>query len=162
MWRRHSSSRYEQQKGAGNRRALKRLVDAGHVPGLLAYHRGRPVGWISMGPREAFSRLGRSRVLAPVDDAPVWSIVCLFIAKAFRRRGLSVVLYQAAVREARRRGARLVEAYPIEPRQEMADVFVSQGLASACRAAGFREISRRSPTRPIMRADTGRRAGRTA
>lgn len=136
MWWRLPHARYEGQKGAGTRRALKRLVAAGRVPGLLAYHRGRPVGWVALAPREVLTRLGRSRVLAPVDVAPVWSVVCLFIARAFRRRGLSVTLYRAAVREVRRRGARLVEAYPIEPRKQMADAFVSQGLASACRAAG--------------------------
>ena len=54
-----------------NKRALKALVDAGVVPGLLGYERDRPVGWISLGPREEFAKLARSPVMKPVDASPV-------------------------------------------------------------------------------------------
>ncbi|GAB4372685.1 MAG: GNAT family N-acetyltransferase [Acidobacteriota bacterium] len=147
---------FEAGKGPGNRRALRRLVAAGRTPGLLAYRDGRPVGWVALGPRGDFPRLARSRVLAPVDGQPVWSIVCLFVVRDARRQGLSVELIRAACRHARRHGARLVEAYPVEPRAgEVPPAFAWTGIASGFRDAGFSEVARRSPTRPIMRRAPG-------
>lgn len=152
MFWRVKRSQYEQRKGAGNRRALKKLVAAGEVPGLLAYAGREPVGWVALAPRERYLVLANSRVLAPVDEQPVWSVVCFFITRAWRGRGVSQRLLEAAVEFARRRGARLLEGYPVEPRAgRMPDVFAYTGLPSAFARAGFREVARRSPTRPIMR-----------
>lgn len=143
---------WEQRKGAGNKRALKKLVMSGDVPGLLAYAGREPVGWISLGPREAFPVLANSRVLAPVDGEPVWSVVCFFIARPWRRKGVSVALLQAASELARKRGARLLEGYPVEPRDGATpDAFAWTGLSRAFARAGFHEVARRSDTRPIMR-----------
>jgi GNAT superfamily N-acetyltransferase len=143
---------YERQKGAGNRRALRRLVQAGREPGLIGYVGGEPVAWCSIGPREEFPRLERSRICKPVDDRPVWSIVCQFVTPAFRRRGLSVPLIRGAVAHARAHGARIVEAYPIEPREDrVPEVFAWTGFAAAYLEAGFVEVARRSPTRPVVR-----------
>lgn len=152
MTPRLTRAEYERQKGEGNRRALKALVDAGRVPGVLAYAGGEPVGWCAIEPRAAFGALARSRILKPVDERPVWSIVCFFVAPAQRRRGLSVRLIEGAVDWARRQGARWVEAYPVEPRQgPVPAAFAYTGLAAAFRKAGFVEVARRSETRPIMR-----------
>lgn len=152
MWWRQSHSEFERKKGGANKRAFKRIVGSGVVPGLLAYLDGEPVGWCAIAPRDDYPRLDRSRILRPVDDRPVWSVTCLFIARAFRRRTISHRLLKAAVEHARRQGARIVEGYPVEPRRgKTADAFVFTGIASAFRAAGFKEVSRRSPTRPIMR-----------
>jgi GNAT superfamily N-acetyltransferase len=152
MYWRTTRSEFETLKGDGNRRRLKKLVAADPPPGVLAYLDDEPVGWCAIAPREAYESLARSRILKPVDDKPVWSITCLFVDKRHRRRGLSVRLIRGAVDLARDHGARLVEAYPIEPKKnEMPDVFAFVGLASAFTRAGFKEITRRSPTRPIMR-----------
>ena len=152
MWFRLRRSEYERKKGAGNKRALKKLVMSGEPPGLIAYLKGEPIAWCALAPREEYSLLDRSRVLAPVDDRPVWSIVCLFVAKPHRRQGVSVAMLEAAVRYARKRGARILEGYPVEPKKgAMPDVFAATGLASAFGEAGFTEVTRRSKTRPIMR-----------
>src|SRR2546422_11163884 len=90
---------------AGNRRALKSLVDGGYVPGLIGYERGNPVGWISLSPREDYARLRRSPVMKPVDDRPVWSIVCLFVDSGARGKGVSGALLKAAIDYARSQGA---------------------------------------------------------
>lgn len=156
LWR-LSRPQFEAQKGAGNRAAMRRLVHAGAEPGLLAYRGGQAVGWLSLAPRPQFPGLGRSRLLKPIDDAPVWSISCLFVAKAHRRSGVSVALLRAAVAHAGRRGGTVVEGYPQQPKQDtMPDVFAWTGLASAFVAAGFHEVARPSPTRPIMRCTTDR------
>lgn len=96
MWWRIKRSEFELQKGEGNRTAMRALVDSGQVPGLLAYLDGRPVGWCSVAPREAYPVLDRSRILKPVDDTPLWSVVCFFVARGHRRRGVSGALRDAA------------------------------------------------------------------
>jgi GNAT superfamily N-acetyltransferase len=152
MWWRIPRRDFEQRKGAGNRRALRRIVASGDIPGLIAYHKGEPVGWCSVAPRDRFPVLERSRVLRRIDELAVWSIVCFYIARPWRRRGLSSALIEAAARYAERHGARAVEAYPVEPRRgAMPDAFAWTGLASSFRKAGFVEAARRSPGRPIMR-----------
>jgi GNAT superfamily N-acetyltransferase len=147
-----SHAEFEQRKGEANRRAMRVLAESAHPPGILAYAGGQPIGWCAVAPREEYPRLGRSRILKPVDARPVWSIVCFFVARGWRGKGVSVRLLQAAVQHAAAAGASIVEGYPIEPRTDRTpDVFAHTGLASAFRAAGFTEVARRSETRPIMR-----------
>jgi len=156
MWWRLPHRQWTQQKGAGNKRAIRCIVQAGGVPGLLAYAGGEPVGWCAVAPRAAYPRLATSRILRPVDDRSVWSVPCFFVAKAYRRRGVSLALLRAAVEFARERGAEGVEGYPIEPRKDQPDLFVYTGLASTFRRAGFKEVARRTPSRPIMRKSLAR------
>jgi GNAT superfamily N-acetyltransferase len=159
MWLRLKRTEFVKQQGSGNKRVFKKIVESGETVGLLAYAGTEAVGWCALAPRESFSALERSRVLKRVDDRPVWSVVCFFICKSFRRRGVMLELLRAALRHAESQGARIVEGYPIEARQDrMPDVFAFPGIAAAFRRAGFKEVARRSPTRPIMRAVLGQRA----
>jgi GNAT superfamily N-acetyltransferase len=151
MWWRLARSEFNRCKGAKNQRSLQALVHAGREPGILAYVDGMPAMWCAVSPREELPALERSRILARVDDAPVWSIVCFFVARTFRRRGLTVPLIEAAAAHVAAHGARVVEAYPVEPHGTLPAAFAWTGLASAFRRAGFVEVERRSPTRPIMR-----------
>jgi len=151
MWWRLSRREFARRKGEGNRRALKRLVERGPAPGILACDGDRAVGWCCVGPREDFPLLERSRVLARVDDEPVWSIVCFFVARDHRRKGLTRRLVAAAVSYAAGRGARVVEAYPIDAGRAQPDAFVYTGLVPAFASNGFVEVARRSQRRPIMR-----------
>lgn len=161
FWRR-TGAEFAAGKGDGNRRALQRRVRSGDPPGLLAYVDGEPAGWIAIAPREEYRRLERSRILKPVDERPgVWSVPCFFVARAHRRRRLTVALLRAAVDFAAGRGARVVEGYPVDAEGRKPDVFVYTGLASAFRQAGFREVARRSPTRPVMRYEVKGRKKRT-
>ena len=144
-------------KGDQNKSAFKKIVTAGERPGLLGYIDKQPVAWCSVAPREKFSFLERSRLLRPVDEEAVWSISCLFVLKSYRRKGVSVSLLKAAVEFAAKRGATIVEGYPIEPTMEKTpDPFVWTGTPSAFIKAGFREVHRRSKTRPIMRFEIGK------
>ena len=152
MWWRLKRSIFEEQKGEANRRAMKDLVMAGQTPGIIAYVKNIPVGWCAVELRENLLALANSRILKPVDDQPVWSIVCFFIDKKYRNAGLSVRLIQAAVQYVRKRGGFIVEGYPVEPKKEkMPSVFAWTGFSSAFINAGFKEVARRSDTRPIMR-----------
>jgi GNAT superfamily N-acetyltransferase len=156
MWWRLPHAQWRAQKGERNRKAMQSLVKSGSVPGLLAYADGQPVGWCAIGPREIYPRFNTSRVLKPVDDQPVWSVTCFFVARAYRRRGITTRLLEAAAKFAREQGAKILEGYPIEPKRDQPDAFVYTGLASAFRKAGFQEAARHSPTRPILRRELNR------
>ena len=158
MYWRLTRSEYEKKKGLGNKKALRRIVDSGRPPGLLAYAGGKPVAWCAVGPRGIYPVLERSRILARIDDEPTWSVTCFFVVRPFRRQGITFQLLKAAVDFAGRKGARVVEGYPVEPKKgSLPDVFAYTGLPSAYRKAGFVEVLRRSETRPIMRYFVGRR-----
>jgi GNAT superfamily N-acetyltransferase len=137
--------------GRQNRQAMKALVDRGTVPGLIGYENGVPVACVARGPRADDAKLRRSPVMKPVDDRPVWSIVCFFVDRSARGQGLSERMLRAAVDYARSCGARLLEAYPVDKdgRSHPDDMFF--GAKSMYDRAGFREVARRRPTRPVVR-----------
>jgi len=146
---------YERNKGARNKRALRELAQSGAEPGLLAYAGREPVGWIALGPREDFPPLARSRVARPLDERPAWIVVCLYVRPDQRGQGVSGALIAAAVAHARKRGARLLEAFPHDPRrgEKLVPVFAWTGIAPPFRAAGFVEVARRTPKRPYLRRE---------
>ncbi|HEY6194817.1 MAG TPA: GNAT family N-acetyltransferase, partial [Candidatus Eisenbacteria bacterium] len=157
MWMRLPIAEFRRGKGAGNRRALRTLV-ARRPPGLLAYEAGEPVGWVAVGPRDEYLRLANSRVLEPVAGERVWAAPCFFVKTTHRGRGLTAALIEAAAAYAKRRGAWSVEGYPSANRAErQPPAFVYTGFESTFRRAGFTEIARRSPTRPILRRALVRR-----
>ncbi|MCU0231175.1 MAG: GNAT family N-acetyltransferase [Acidobacteria bacterium] len=160
MYWRLPRAQFERQKGAGNRRALQRLVAAGRPLGVIAYDGPEPVGWCAVAPRADFPGLGRSRLLAPVDDEPVWSAPCLFVAREHRRRGVSAALLDAAARFAAAQGAQVLEGYPVDGGgAEQPAAFVWTGTPGAFARAGFAEVARRSPRRPIVRRAVAQRRG---
>jgi len=152
MWWRLKRKDFEAQKGEGNRQAMKAIIDSGEIPGILAYAGTQPVGWCSIGPRASFPALDRSRTLKRIDDQPVWSVVCFFTAKHYRRQGLMVGLLRAALEYARGQGARIVEGYPYDPKSgKSPDPFVYTGLSSAFLKVGFVQVAQPTETRSIMR-----------
>ena len=152
MFPRVPRSEFQRIKGAGAKKRMRARIDAGRVPGVIGYLDGEPAGWCSIEPRDEMVTLRRSRLFQPIDDQPVWSISCLFLLPKFRRRGLATSLIEGAVAWAKKRGGQYVEAYPVEPRNaEMPAVFAYMGIAKSFRAAGFEEVARRSPTRPMVR-----------
>jgi GNAT superfamily N-acetyltransferase len=154
MWWRLKRSEWTRGKGDGNRLAMRKLVRGGAPTGLLAYSGRIPVGWIALAPREDYPGLDRSRTLKRLDNRPVWSITCFFVARDFRRKGVTVTLLREAAAYARKRKAKLLEGYPVEPKKDsVPDVWVFTGLAGAFRKAGFREAAKPTETKRIMRLD---------
>lgn len=141
-------------RSQANRAALKALVDAGEPVGLLGYRGGQPVGWVSIAPRESYAKLQKSPVMKPVDGLPVWSIVCFVVPAEHRGQGVAVALLAGAVDWARRRRIRLLEAYPVDKPQRGDDESMWFGPKSMFDAAGFEEVARRKPQRPVVRLDT--------
>jgi len=144
-----------------NKRALKALVDRGVVPGLIGYESERPIGWVSLGPRADYAKLQRSSVMKPVDDKPVWSIVCFFVDAKFRGRGLADAMLDGALRWAREHGVTLIEGYPCDKAGRDRDDSMWFGSRTMFERAGFVEVARRKPMRPLMRKTFRRRAGAT-
>ena len=155
MFYRRSGSRGPLPKGTteaqANRAALKALVDSGEPPGLIGYHGKVPVGWVSIGPRDDYAKLRRSPVMKPVDDLPVWSIICFVVPSQYRRQGVARSLLAGAIAYARKRGATLLEAYPVDKPDRSSDDAMWFGAKSMYDAVGFEEVARRKANRPIVR-----------
>jgi GNAT superfamily N-acetyltransferase len=129
---------------AGKRLAMKRRVDAGTPVGLLAYVEDEPVAWCSVAPRESYRPIGG---IDYPEGVSVWTVVCFFIQRGFRRQGLSAALLDAAVKVARRHGADVVEASPVDPDSPS---FRFMGYRSTFLEAGFDELQTAGTRRHVM------------
>ena len=156
-WWRMGQSEWLATKGEGTKKRMRALVKKGPPPGLLAYAGADAIGWCAVGPREDYPRLSRSKILAPVDPAPVWSVTCFFVRRDWRRRGVTVALLKEAARWVAKRGGKIVEGYPTDTDRQQPGAFVFHGLLPAFRSAGFREVARRSKSRPIVRKQAAAR-----
>ena len=134
-----------------NKCSLKALVDKGVAPGLIGYRDGKPIAWVSLGPREDYAKLARSSVMKAVDDKPVWSVVCFYTAKEARGEHLAEAMLKGAIDYARSLGVRLIEAYPVDKQERERDDSMWFGAKSMYDRAGFVEVARRKPTRPVVR-----------
>jgi GNAT superfamily N-acetyltransferase len=142
MWWRNRSLEHGEPK----KRAMRRIVQAGREPGLLAYSAGEVVGWISVAPREEYKALLTSPQYRPREDEDgVWSIVCFTVDKEARGQGVSEALLTAAVERAFARGASAVEAYAhLEKRDDY------MGHVDLFHAHGFEPV-RETSKRAIVR-----------
>jgi GNAT superfamily N-acetyltransferase len=151
MYWRQTGAEFGKMRGEPNRLAFKSLVESGTVPGVLAYQGSEPAGWCAIGPRESYSRLERTKVLAPVDTQPAWSVTCFYVAKQHRRKGLMRGLLNAAIDWAGKNGARIIESYPFDLPAGVRSSAAYTGVVLVYLEKGFVEAIRRSPRRPIMR-----------
>lgn len=134
-----------------NRAELKELTRGGTPPGLIGYRGKLPVGWVSLGPREDYAKLQRSPVMKPVDDKPVWSIICFVVPAEHRGQGVARALLDGAIAYAKKQGVTLLEAYPVDkPGRAQGDTMWF-GAKSMYDDAGFEEVARRKPQRPVVR-----------
>jgi ribosomal protein S18 acetylase RimI-like enzyme len=152
MWWRLTRREFEGGQGEGNREAMHSIVSGGDVPGILAYGGGKAVGWCSVAPRESYGSLNRSPVLKKIDDRQVWSIVCFYVAKDHRCKGLVRKLIYAAIDYVQSQGGKVVEAYPTIPKGERVPPVSSfMGFPSMYESVGFVECARPSKSKVIMR-----------
>jgi len=140
------------KKNEGNKQAMKKLVWEGRPTGFLAFHEGRAIAWCAFAPRQDFIKLEKSRVHKRIDDRPVWSIPCLFIAKEFRKKGISSELLTALIKYAKKKKIKTLEAYPLIPTQKkLPDAFAWIGFYKSFAGAGFEIVDQPSKNRPMVR-----------
>lgn len=157
MFWRLERAEYKKLLGDGTKALLKSMAAQGETPGLVGYVDGKPAAWCSIGPRENYRALENSRNLKRLDAEPVWSIVCFFVAKPFRKKGLMYEVLRGAVDYAVQNGAKIIEGYPIDlqhPKfagQKLSGSSGFKGIAAVFRQAGFTEVGRASETQLIMR-----------
>jgi GNAT superfamily N-acetyltransferase len=144
VWRR-TAEEAKRHDGASRKQQMMKRIAKGVPVGLIAYAEGEPVAWVSVAPRDSYRDLGGP------PGAPgevVWSIVCFFVPRRLRGQGTVHHLIAAAVDWARRQGATIVEAYPVD---EMAPSYRFMGFVPAFAAAGFSQVGRAGTRRHVMR-----------
>lgn len=146
-WR-MTSSEFRNSSKPERIEALNDEASSGKPIGVLAYCGNRPVGWCSIAPRRSYAALERYRALPPIDDEPVWSIVCFFIDSRHRRQGLTLRLIKAAVDYAASEGALIIEGYPVEPD---APSYTYMGSPNTFLRAGFIDVTPPGQKRSVVR-----------
>jgi GNAT superfamily N-acetyltransferase len=159
FWRKPGSN-WTNTTPADNRADLEALVGADPAPGIVALEDGLAVGWVGLGPREAFPRMTRSRVLPQLPGERVWVVNCFVVARRARGRGIADALLAAAVEYARAHGAALVEGIPVDTGGErMPSASAYTGTRGMFERAGFEEAARSTSKasggrpRVVMRRD---------
>jgi len=160
QWWMLTAQQFESTTKDGRRELLRRDLEVTPRSGLLAYVDGEAAGWVKVSPRPEQPRLGRTRNFAhspePFDDPSVWAISCFVVRKEHRREGVSTRLLNRAIAHARDNGARVIEGYPIDTTVTKAsanDLF--HGSLSMFLDAGFTEVARPAPSRPIVSLAVG-------
>lgn len=155
LWRApYGGQRFEADKGEPNKRAFQKMVTTGQVYGCVAFAGGEPVGWCSIGPREDFPGLARSRVLRTEWTETTWSVTCFFIPARWRGKGVARALLERAVDVARSHGASELEGYPVRPQdadRKIPAAFAWTGVPSIFEQVGFELERGEDGSRPIYR-----------
>jgi GNAT superfamily N-acetyltransferase len=134
-------------KGPARKAAIEARV-RNQVPiGILGYLEGEPVAWCSIAPRPTYRRLGGSEI-AGEDPDSVWSLACFFAHRKLRGQGVAAQMIEAATAHARAKGARIVEAYPVDPESPS---YRFMGYVSTFKAAGFDNVGEAGSRRHVMR-----------
>jgi len=153
-WRAESSKAWNEIRGARAKVAFKNLVRKGKAHGVLAFAEDEPVGWCSFGPRPDFPSLERVRAYKRTDASDVWSIICFFIHRRWRRKGLSRGLLRAAVEAMKKRGVKTVEGYPVTTTKNgrrLSPSFAWTGPLKIFEELGFKTVHSTSPLKPLVR-----------
>ena len=139
-----------EERGGGSReRAMLSVVDDG-PPGVVTYLDGTPVGWCHVSPRAEIPRLVRSKVMPPIDDVAVWSIICVVVRGGYRKRGVTAALIDGAVAHAEAHGAPAIEAYPVDPPGRMDLTMAFVGVKAMFDRAGFEVVGETQATASKM------------
>lgn len=140
---RATSTELKDAKSPARKQQMLDRIHGGVPVGLVGYDRGTPVAWVSVAPKQTFQKgLGGAE-----DSDKIWSLTCMFIARSHRKRGLSGQLIEAAARHAKKHGASLLEAYPVDPDSPS---YRHMGFVPAFKRAGFEAQGREGTRRHVM------------
>lgn len=149
FWR--IGTKYRDRPAEQNKADLHDIAASSPPPGLMAFDGDLAVGWCQLTPRDALPWLDRAWRLQRVDDLPVWSISCFYVRIGYRKRGVTAALIDAALEYAREACAPALEAYPLD--SDLTPSTSHTGYVTTFDRAGFKEVARHVPPRPIMRYD---------
>jgi GNAT superfamily N-acetyltransferase len=149
------------ENGAPDNRAALRneIKDAPVAPGLVAYLDGRPVGWSRIGPRSRFAAVTGNRTLAAVlsEEPTAWWVACFATRPEARGLGVGTALLTAAATHAAGQGATALEGYPVDVARltatKVGAASLYTGTLPMFLAAGFVEVARPRPARPLVRLE---------
>lgn len=159
FWRQKKGEKWDAVKGDENRRRFEGLVCGGHAHGALAYAEGEPVGWVSFDKRPDFDKLDRAPSFKCADASEVWSIPCFFIRSGFRGKGVASALLGFAIACLKKRGATIIEGYPVKPAKDGAPspaAFAWTGTRRLFAAHGFRIVGNRDGGKQRVRLTVGK------
>ena len=132
------------ERSALLKKALHERVGTGTPIGIVGYDRdaGAPVAWCSVAPRSTYRALG-----GPDNGEDVWSIVCFFVKRDYRGKGVTDRLLDAAIEYARSQRAKIIEAYPVDPDSPS---YRFMGFVSVFERAGFKTVGTAGARRHVM------------
>ncbi|MBR7744341.1 GNAT family N-acetyltransferase [Phycicoccus sp. BSK3Z-2] len=150
----------EELGGDSREAAARALCERDVPPGVVTYRDGVPVGWCNVGARADIPRLVHSTKIRPIDEVPVWSVVCVVVRGGHRKQGVTRPLIEGAVAFAAEHGAPAVEAYPADPAGRMDTTMAFVGTRSMFEAAAFEVVGTTEATasgmpRLVMRRTLG-------
>src|SRR5688500_672488 len=141
VWREMNEGASRSDKAA-KKASLKKYVTKKIPIGLLCYQGKDPIAWCSVVPRESFRNLGGDDTLKDV-----WSLVCFYIKRDLRKQSLTSKLIAAAIKYAKKGGAKYVEAYPVNATSPS---YRFMGFKSVFEEAGFEFKHKAGQRRNVM------------
>lgn len=130
---------------ASRKPLMQSRVDHGTTIGLLGYLDGEPVAWVSIAPRDTYRDLGGPDAR---DGEAIWSLACMYIHRRLRGSGYGMQLIEAATAYAKKRGATVLEAYPVDPGSPS---YRFMGFVPAFEKLGFSKHGTAGSRRQVMR-----------
>jgi GNAT superfamily N-acetyltransferase len=137
----------KRHSGAERKPMMHSRIVAGVTVGLLGYLEGEPVAWVSIAPRDTYRQLGGPEA-KPGED--IWSLVCMYIHRHLRQQGYGLDLIKAATAYATKRGATVLEAYPVDPASPS---YRFMGFVPAFERLGFKPAGNAGSRRHVMRLE---------
>lgn len=133
---------------ADRKRGLKAFVDKRTPIGLVGYLKGEPSAWVSVGPRDRFMPKLTDDYDAEAGEPHVWSVTCFFVRRDLRGQGLTQQMLDAALAFAKKRGADLLEGYPVAATSPS---YRFMGFLPLFRGRKFRAAGKAGRRRHVMR-----------
>jgi GNAT superfamily N-acetyltransferase len=131
------------------------------MTGMVASRGDEVIGWLKLGPAQVLGKLYGQRLYKDLpcfggDRAGIYCVGCLLVREDQRHQGVARALLEGAIEQARRSGARAVEALPRSDR-DAADVSLMMGPTQLFLDAGFQVVHDFAPY-PVLRLELARSA----
>jgi len=149
--------RFRQHDEPTNLAALRLEVETNDVPvGLVAYVDDQPAAWTRVVPRHTLAGVRGNRAIQRllVEDESAWWVTCINVRREHRGIGVGVSLLKAAASHARQHGASVLDGHPVDVarlKSKPSPSALFTGTLTTFETAGFHEVGRTYPSRPVMR-----------